>query len=355
MGGLHTRCDQMTPALVLTAVVTLPAALPAMWYTKTDTELRFTLGNHPITTYRYAGTVQAEKGTDELPLAKPFFYPLNVHMAGPPVTRDWPLKRGNPGETKDHFHQKSVWFCHGDVEPGWFKFEGKSADRRAGGVNFWTEAAGHGRIVCVEVGTPLTAGPSTLTIPTRNEWRTPDGRKILDETRQIGLSDRAPGILLSLDITLTASEGPVTFGDTKEGAMGVRVHDDLRTQAKKGAVVTSSDGTSSNAMKDDLPLWGKGADWHDYSGQVDGKPVGLAVFDHPENKPRAAWHTRAYGLMAANPFGRKGSKFPLYAGRTDLVTLTKGESLRLRYGVYAHHGDAKSGKVAEAFAGYTGR
>ena len=339
-------------ALVLTAALALPATLPAVWYTRTDTELRLTVGNHPITTYRYAGTVKAEKGDGEQPLAKPYFHPLNVHMGGPAVTRDWPLKRGAAGETTDHFHQKSVWFCHGDVEPGWFRHSGKSADGRAGGVNFWTEAAGHGRIVCVEVGEPKADGPSALTIPTRNEWRTADGRKVLDESRMIGLSDRTPGMLLTLDITLTASEGPVTFGDTKEGAMGVRVHDELRTQAKTGAVVTSSDGTTAAAGKDDLSLWGKGADWHDYSGSVGGKPCGLAVFDHPANQPRAAWHTRAYGLMAANPFGRSKSKFPLYADRSDLVKLAKGESLRLRYAVYAHHGDAAAGKVAEVFAGY---
>ncbi len=331
----------------------LATALPAVGSTRTDTELRFTLGGHPITTYRYAGTVRAEKGDGEQPLAKPYFYPLNAHTGGPPVTRDWPLERGTAGETTDHFHQKSVWFCHGDVEPGWFPHAGKSADGRAGGVNFWTEAPGHGRIVCVEVGKPTPAGPSALTIPTRNEWRTADGRKVLDEQRLIGLFDcQGTGMLLTLDITLTASEGPVTFGDTKEGAMGVRVHDELRTQAKAGAVVTSSDGTTAIAAKDDLPVWGQGADWHDYSGSVGGKPCGLAVFDHPANQPRSAWHTRAYGLMAANPFGRAKSKFPLVAGKTNLVKLEKGDSLRLRYGVYAHHGDAAAGKVAEVFAGY---
>ena len=34
--------------------------------------------------------------------------------------------------------------------------------------------------------------------------------------------------------------------------------------------------------------------------------VGIAVFDHPENlRAPTYWHARAYGLLAANPFGVK--------------------------------------------------
>jgi hypothetical protein len=36
-------------------------------------------------------------------------------------------------------------------------------------------------------------------------------------------------------------------------------------------------------------------------------------------------------------------------GRTDLVTLEKGEHLKLRYGLLTHPGNAKEGKVAEYF------
>jgi len=73
------------------------------------------------------------------------------------------------------------------------------------------------------------------------------------------------------------------------------------------------------------------------------------VFDHPKNPSRAAWHTRAYGLMAANPFGRARSGFPSQKGKTDLVKMRKGQTLTFRYAVYAHTGDAAAGKVAEAY------
>lgn len=337
----------------MTALLLLAAAQapPGVAVAKTDTTLAFTAGGRPVTTYRFAGEVQEEKSDRRKPLAKPVFFPL-LAPGGVPVTRGWPLERGAKGETVDHYHQKSVWFCHGDVEPGWLTLTTKSADGRPGAANFWSETPGHGRIVCVQVGEPTADGPTRVTVPTRNEWRVADGTRLLDETRVLTVSDHGAGVLIALDVTLTAADGPITFGDTKEGSMGVRVHDELRTAAKKDGLVTSSDGTTAAAPKDNLPVWGRAADWHDYSGTVAGTPVGLAVFDHPGNQPRAAWHTRAYGLMAANPFGRSGSKFPLYADRTDLVKLPKGASLRLRYGVYAHAGDAAAGKVAEVFAGF---
>ena len=58
---------------------------------------------------------------------------------------------------------------------------------------------------------------------------------------------------------------------------------------------------------------------------------------------------RAYGLLAANPFGRAKSGFPGARGRTDLVKLDRGEHLKLRYGILLHTGDVKTGKVAEAY------
>ena len=57
--------------------------------------------------------------------------------------------------------------------------------------------------------------------------------------------------------------------------------------------------------------------------------------------------------MAANPFGRAGS-FPAQKGKTELVKLAKGDHLKLRYGIYAHAGDAAAGQVAETFRAFAG-
>jgi hypothetical protein len=274
--------------------------------------------------------------------SKPYFWPVNA-PGGVPVTRAWPMEKGQPGESKDHIHQKSAWFCHGDVIPEGIELKVKSGDKRVKGVDFWSEGRGHGRIVCTEVGKPTSGGKHQGGVVTKNEWRTADGRKILDETRGITLYDLGDARLLVLDIDLLASVAPITFGDTKEGAMGVRVHDQIREQKGNGKIVNAKGQVAEKGA------WGQAAAWCDYSGTVDGKKVGIAVFDDPKNPSPAAWHSRDYGLMAANPFGRAESRFPAVKGRTDLVRLGKGEHLRLRYGVLVHTGDVREGQVAEYF------
>jgi hypothetical protein len=315
--------------------------------TKSGEFIEFRAGGEPVGRYQFAGVVQVDKGEGTKPLAKPFFYPLFA-PGQLPVTRDWPLKRGTPGETTDHFHQKSVWFCHGDVIP-----DGgvtvRSADKNVKGVDFWAEGGNHGRIVCTAVGEPTRPLANRVEVRTTNEWVAAEGLKLLDEVRTLSVVALPTGRLLVFDIDLTAAV-PVTFGDTKEGSMGVRVPDGFRASQKDGGTVTSSAGKSFAApVKDNLPLWGEVADWNDYSAEVDGKPAGLAVFADPSNPVPSAWHTRAYGLMAANPFGRAGAGFPSQKGKTELVKLAKGDRLKLRFGVYAHAGDVTGGKVAEAY------
>jgi hypothetical protein len=89
--------------------------------------------------------------------------------------------------------------------------------------------------------------------------------------------------------------------------------------------------------------------WCDYSGPADGKTAGIALLADPNNPVPTAWHSRNYGLMAANPFGRARSGFPDLKGKKDLVKLAKGEHLKFRYGLLLHSGDVKEGKVADYY------
>ena len=326
-------------SLISFALLAIPTLVDAADVTieKGKDALDFKIGNTTVAKYQYAGTVQLEKGDGTKPLAKPFLWPV-LAPNGTPVTRAWPMDRSGPDKT-DHFHQKSVWFCHGDVIPEGVDLKGKHA------VDFWSETKGHGRIVCTEASVKAAG-----IVLSRNEWQTADSVNILDEDRTITFSEVSGGRLFTFECKLTASVCPITFGDTKEGSFGVRVNDAMRTEVATGGTVTSSDGTVASApAKDNLPMWGKLADWHDYSGTVNDKQAGIAIFDHPKNPSRAAWHTRGYGLMAANPFGRAKSGFPIYKGNTDLVKIEKGKSLTFQYAIFVHDGDAKAGKVAEAY------
>jgi hypothetical protein len=313
----------------------------------------------PITVSKEKGTIEFRDGKTLIAkynageeVAKPYVWPLNA-PGGLPVTRPWPMVKGTPGETVDHVHQKSAWFCHGDVIPEGLELKVKSKDIHVKGVDFWSEAAGHGKMVCTEIGAPKTHDADHVSVPTKNSWQTADGVKILDENRTIHVRRLAKGYLLAFEIDLAPTDYPITFGDTKEGSMGVRVPDGFRLQAKEGGRIASADGKVIEAgTKDNLAVWGQPAAWHDYSGKVGQGTAGIAVFDHPSNPHPALWHTRAYGLMAANPFGRDKSGYPAAKGKTDLVKLAKGERLKLNYAIYTHTGDAVEGEVAKAFDSY---
>jgi hypothetical protein len=272
-------------------------------------------------------------------VAKPYFWPVNG-PGGVPLTRAWPMEKASPGGSTDHPHQKSAWFCHGDVIPEGLTL--KTHAKGVKGVDFWSEQPGHGRIVCTEVGEPQF-GKDHVRLPTRNEWRTADGVKLLDEARTLHFYDYGDTRLLVVDIDLLAAAAPVTFGDTKEGSFGVRVNDGIRAQGGRGKIQNAHGKTGEAAC------WGQTAAWCDYSGPIDGKTVGIAILDDPRNPYPACWHVRGYGLMAANPFGRARSGFPAVRGRDDLVKLAKGEHLKLRYGLLLHPGDAGEGQVGEYY------
>jgi hypothetical protein len=334
--------------LVLAAAIFAPPPAPGGLTAAVGKDtITYTDGDKVVTVYKFAGTVREAKSDKQKPLAKPYFYPLTAPN-GVAVTRPWPIERTGKPATTDHFHQKSAWFCHGDVIPEGIDL--KTKDRGIAGVDFWAEGPKKGRIVHTGwVGTPGTEFTETT------EWVTPDGVKLLDGVRKLTLAKTAVGYLILWDIELKANVYKIYFGDTKEGSMGIRIRDDFTLNSKTGksGVVTSSDGqTFRHGARDNLPIWGRPADWNDYSGTADGQTAGVAIFDHPQNKPRADWHTRAYGLMAANPFGRSKSGFPSQKGKENLARIDKGGSLKLKYALYIHNGDAKAGKVAEVYEAF---
>jgi hypothetical protein len=290
----------------------------------------FLLGKEVVTTYHIKSD-----------LPRPFFWPLKVD--GIETTRAWPVGDKLPGETTDHPHHRSVWFCYGDVVPEGMEL--KSKLKGVEGVDFWSEVKGHGNIVCTKVDEPKTTRGAAW-ITTQNEWRTAEGDKVLDETRKLGFMPQGKGYLIVFDIDLAASVCPIIFADTKEGAMAIRIHPDINVKTGKGKI--------ENAEKriNEAGCWGQKSAWCDYSGPRDAKTVGVAILDDSGNPYASCWHSRDYGLMGANPFGRNKSGFPAVKGNKDLVHLAKGEHLHLRYGVYVHTGDATEAGVARVWQAF---
>ncbi len=257
--------------------------------------------------------------------SKPILWPV-IGPTGKRVTRNWPMETGVPGETdRDHPHQRSLWFSHGDVN----------------GIDFWSE--GKGRIEHREF-VKVAGGPEAV-IVTKNDWLSPDGsQRICQDERTLRFGGDKDRRWIDFDITITATDGPVVFGDTKEGSFGVRTASSMRVDSKKGGRIVNSEGQQDKAA------WGKPAAWVDYQGPVDGEQQGIAILNHPSSfRFPTYWHVRTYGLFAANPWGL--SDFTAGAKKGQ-YTLPAGESLTLRYRVLLHTGDEKSAGIAEAFADY---
>ena len=97
-------------------------------------------------------------------------------------------------------------------------------------------------------------------------------------------------------------------------------------------------------------VWGKRSNWVDYTAEVDGERLGVAMFDHPQNPHHPTyWHARDYGLFALNPFGQNA--FDPKAEESHLK-LPKGQKLTFRWRVVVHPGDAETGHVADLYKEY---
>src|SRR5947207_14681823 len=85
-----------------------------------------------------------------------------------------------------------------------------------------------------------------------------------------------------------------TFGSTKEaGLIAVRVVKALSKDENLSLANLEGKPGDPPQRKGMKATWGKQAKWGDISGQIDGKPVGVAIFDHPQNpKYPTNWHIR---------------------------------------------------------------
>ena len=242
---------------------------------------------------------------------KPCFYPLNAH--GVNVLRGYPLE-DRAGEAKDHPHHTGIYHAFGDVN----------------GREYWSKTNIENRKSRHE------AGPVFARLVAENAW----GADLV-ETQDVLILNAGADAVMDWTITLTAAVD-VVFGKdakmAKEGCFAVRVCTELTRKGDAPELMVDALGNKGEkAIRAATPFW------VDYSGELSGKKLGVAVMNHPASfRAPTDWHVRAYGLFAANPWLVRGQS-----------ALAKGESLTFRYRIFVHAGGAEDGKVAEVFAGYT--
>lgn len=272
-----------------------------------------------LTEYRYR--------LDDAP--KPYFFPL-IGPTGEPVTRAHPMEKID-GEDHDHNHQRSLWFTHGNVN----------------GIDFWgadplnPPRPNYGKIV--ERSRESSSGTVLGQLKTTDDWLGPDGQRLCSDERIVRFLDTRDVRVIDFSFTVLASDGDVTFRDTKEGSFGLRVASTMNVNRKLGGKITNAEGITDTAA------WGKASPWVDYVGPVAGKTVGIAILNHPSSfRYPTTWHVRDYGLFAANPFGWHD----FGKGEKGDYTIPAGQSIRLDYRVILHPGETESAAIPDAFRAY---
>jgi len=314
----------MKPTLALIVLI-LPVAAQVK-ITPGANKVAIQIDGKPFTDFYYSGA----------DVTKPFLHPLRA-ASGTYITRMWPMEDvpEEANTTKDHRHQRGVWFAHESVN----------------GIDFWNNEASYttpnrGRIVFRRFGR-IKYGTGGGTLAVTFEWVGPKGESLLREDRVMTFHPDSKLRTIDFDITLTAIP-EVTFGDKKDGLFGIRLRPALQEDTGTGHITNAEGATGEKAV------WGKPSEWCDYSGTVGSEALGVAIFDHPDN-PRhpPRWHARAYGLFAENPFGL--AVFTGDSSKDGSLALAPGHSLRFRYRVIVHPGDVKSAGIAGLWKVYAGK
>ena len=295
---------------------------------KEKQQLDVYVGNQLFTSYCYWDSQK-----------KPILYPLQT-AKGTVVTRSYPIAK-IAGERTDHPHHVSVWFNYGNIN----------------GVDFWNNSGGRNS---EKMGTirhqavkAIRNGKAKAELDVTMDWIMPNGSKVLQQDETIIFRGGKDLRVIDRIITLTAQKETVVFGDSKEGALGIRVARPLEEPSTQPLIFTDEQGNptkvavldntgvagvylSSEGQVGEKNSWGKKAKWMSLSGNVRGEDVVLAILDHPKNPLYPTyWHNRGYGLFAANPFGAK----EFTGGATVLnYTLAPGQSTKMRFRILLHSG-----------------
>ncbi len=325
---IHNRAMKRVQVLLWMACFSLPLA-GEVTAARDGDRIDVSIAGAPFTSFHFGDTA-----------TKPYLHPLRA-SDGSVVTRGYPMEE-IPGEQRDHPHHRGAWFSHGDVN----------------GIDFWANevsqrSRGRKGVIAFDEIVAVESGESEALIEADFAWNAPDGSRLLTERRVMRFGRSGDDNLVDFVIALTAEAGSVHFGDTKEGTFAVRLSTELEephwraTGIPRTGRIVNAEGAWSEAN-----TWGKRSPWVDYSGSLQGKPVGVAILDHPGNpKHPTYWHVRGYGLFAANVFGEHD--FHATESRDGGITIAKGETLRFRYRIVIHPGrtaDAEIGSKFEAWA-----
>lgn len=277
----------------VTSAVPLTASDP-ITFQNDGRSLRIRCGERDVATYYY----KHDK------IQRPFFAHVKA-PSGIQVTRNFPPGKGDKTDHADM--HPGIWMAFGDIS----------------GEDFWRN---RGRVVHERFTQPPWSGAGHGSFTQRKAYQRSDGSVVCHEDFHCTIRAVDDDYLIQWDATFSNADGDeFYFGDQEEMGLGIRVATPI-TEVAGGRI---SDSAGRKGAK---RIWSQSSAWCDYSGTIDGQEIGLTILCHPDNFRPSWMHARNYGLIAANPFGRKAMK----KGTTSKVVVKKDETLRLRYAILVH-------------------
>jgi putative heme-binding domain-containing protein len=255
---------------------------------------------------RIGGQATATYVSDDPKITRPYFAHLHA-PGGTQVTRNHPPQKGDAADHAD-FHP-GLWLAFGDLS----------------GHDSWRLKA---KVVHDGFVEKPQGGTGRGSFAVRSRYLSADGKTtVCTDICRCTFHVRPFGHLLVWESTFSSDGGDFTLGEQEEMGLGVRVATPLAVSAEKGGRILDSAGRRNGKV-----VWGRQAEWCDYSGPLGGAFVGVLLMPDPKNTRRCWWHARDYGLLAANPSGSRAAG----PGEPARLTVKKEQSLRLRFGVLLH-------------------
>lgn len=267
--------------------------------------LEITIAGKPFATYVY----QDEK------ILRPYF--ANVHApSGVQVTRNHPPVEGQDPTDHDTMHP-GIWLGFGDIN----------------GADFWRNK---GRVIHEAFIDNPAAESNVLLFRVRDRYESVGGEVIGHAVGAYAIINAGSVGAYAIDIKVVfTSAKTLIFGDQEEMGLGIRVATPM--SVKQGGLLVNGDG-----LVGEKQVWGKQADWCDYSGRIGGVAAGILLVPSPKNFRRSWFHARDYGLMCANPFGQNA----FTGGEKSAIRVEPGDKLELTFGILIH-GECTDAELAK--------
>jgi hypothetical protein len=262
---------------------------------------------------------------------KPFLHPLRT-PSGKAVTRGFPVDP-QPGDPTDHPHQRGLWVGFEQVN------DGKVT------IDFWENDPSYqrphmGRIEWKDL-TSAVNGAKQGALSMVANWVAPDGSTVIVEHRKmVFYAEPADCRMFDVELDLEAARN-IVFQDQDDGLIGMRLNPLF--DEKSGGLVMNAEGAMHEAG-----VRGHRSPWIDWTTDLGGEKIGVAVFDHPLNfNSPTRWHLRSFGFLDANPIAQHEFDNTAPDGSH---AFKKGERLLMRYRILIHPAGINVGDAYKAFA-----